>query len=223
MPPEAISLALAASIYPPALAVVIALGRGTDVRLRVALFTLGAYLTVLVTGALILRLFSQAGASKREATALPAALYILAGLVLLAIAVRLHRRPAPAPKPAKTDTPSRTDRYLESRKLVVLLGLVLYIVPSPIYIGAIKAIADTKASTSEQLGDLALTLLIMLWLIELPMVMLILLPGRSARVLERINVWITAQGRRHGRTLAVTAATIGGVYLLGVGVLETVG
>jgi hypothetical protein len=40
--PEAVSLALAASIYPPALAAVIALGRGVEVRLRVVLFVIAA-------------------------------------------------------------------------------------------------------------------------------------------------------------------------------------
>jgi hypothetical protein len=40
MPPEAVSLALAASIYPPALTAVIALGRGVEVRLRVVLFVI---------------------------------------------------------------------------------------------------------------------------------------------------------------------------------------
>ncbi len=50
MPAEAVSLALAASIYPPALAVVIALGRGTQVRLRVLLLVVAAFFTVLLTG-----------------------------------------------------------------------------------------------------------------------------------------------------------------------------
>jgi hypothetical protein len=59
MPPEAVSLALAASIYPPALAAVIALGRGVEVRLRVVLFVIAAYCTVLVTGALMLFLFTN--------------------------------------------------------------------------------------------------------------------------------------------------------------------
>ena len=59
MPPEAISLALAASIYPPAVAAVIALGRGTEVRLRVFLLVGTAMLTVFVTGAAMLLVFDE--------------------------------------------------------------------------------------------------------------------------------------------------------------------
>lgn len=67
MPPEAISLALAASIYPPALAVVIALGRGAQVRLRVLLLVVAAFLTVLLTGLLMLLLFNEAAVTSRGA------------------------------------------------------------------------------------------------------------------------------------------------------------
>ena len=38
MPTQALALALAASIYPPAVAAVIALGRGSEVRSRVFAF-----------------------------------------------------------------------------------------------------------------------------------------------------------------------------------------
>jgi Sap, sulfolipid-1-addressing protein len=89
-------------------------------------------------------------------------------------------------------------------------------VPSPIYLGAIKAIADTNAAAGQQLVYLAQVLVIMLWLIELPMVMLIALPDRSVRVLERVNGWFAS----HGRALLVFASAGLGVYLIAVGVTE---
>jgi hypothetical protein len=235
MPPEAISLALAASIYPPALAAVIALGRGSEVRLRVVLLVAAAYLTVLVTGALILLLFAEVGATGEQVRTPAAALYIAGGLVLLGLAERLRRprqdaggrdRDPPAAGPpgsadgaAQRQARSRTERYLGSRRLVIALGVILYIVPSPIYIGALKQVADTNASASTQIGYLVVMLLVMLWMIELPMLLLIAFPERAVLVLERVNSWFA----RHGRSLGAAAAGVAGVYLLVVGIVEVAG
>src|SRR5271154_1714588 len=125
MPSEAVSLALAASIYPPALAAVIALGRGVEVRLRVVLFVIAAYGTVLVTGALMLFLFDELDVTRGQVIAPTAGLYVVAGAVLLFAATRLRRaRPR---KPSPHEEGSRIDRYLQSRWLVVGLGVILYV------------------------------------------------------------------------------------------------
>lgn len=218
MPSEALSLALAASIYPPALAAVIALGRGQDVRLRVVLLVAGAFLTVFVTGSLMLLLFAQAHASKSAVHTPSAALYIAGGVVALLLAVRVRRRP-PTPKTVATEkSSSKLDRYLEGKWLVLLLGVILYVIPSPIFIGGVKAIADTHASTSTQVTWLVEMLLIMLWLIEVPMLLLIALPERGTAILESINSWFGA----HGRSVGVGVLALLGLYLLIVGIVELV-
>ncbi len=110
MPSEAISLALAASIYPPALAAVIALGRGTQVRLRVVLLVFGAFFTVLLTGSLMLLLFTEAGASSSSsARTIGAGLYVAGGVALVVLGFRLlnkhrrhPRRTRARPKPTST-------------------------------------------------------------------------------------------------------------------------
>lgn len=214
MPPEAVSLALAASIYPPAVAAVIALGRGTDVRLRVVLLVIAAMLTVFVTGSLMLLLFVDAGATSQQPRTVSAALYLVGGMALISLAVWLRR--ARADKPKQPSGPSKTERYLESRRLVFLLGLILYVVPSPIYVGAVKAIADAKVSTSNELAYLAVVVLIMLWMIEVPMLILVGFPRRGSGALESVNGWFA----RHGRLLAVVVAAGAGVYLIGVGLVE---
>ncbi len=215
MPSEAISLALAASIYPPALAAVIALGRGTQVRLRVVLMVLSAYCTVLATGALMLLLFGEVGSSSKPTRTIGSGLYILGGvaLVWLAFRVRNHK---PDPDKKKESGPSKTDRYLESARLVLVLGVVLYVVPSPIYMGVVKAISDTNASTAQQLLYLVQALLIMLWMIEIPMILLLLFPARGAKILESINAWFA----RNGRMAAFVVALVAGLYLIGVGLVE---
>jgi hypothetical protein len=215
MPSEAISLALAASIYPPALAVVIALGRGTQVRLRAALLVAGAFITVLVSGSLILLLFTEVGGSGKPTRTIGAGVYIAAGAALVFLAFRLRGK---TPDTSKAKGPSKTDRYLESARLVFLLGVVLYVVPSPIYIGVVKAIADTHASPTEQLGYLLLALLIMLWMIEIPMLLLLAFPARGSEVLEAVNGWFT----RNGHKIIVIGALVAGLYLLGIGLAEVI-
>jgi hypothetical protein len=215
MPSEAISLALAASIYPPALAAVIALGRGTQVRLRVLLLVFGAFFTVLFTGALMLLLFSEVSGSSATTRTVGSGLYIAGGVALVVLGFRLLTRP-PKPKPKQDTGQSKTDKYLESTRLVLLLGFILYVVPSPIYMGVVKAIADTNASTAQQIGYLVISLLIMLWLIEIPMLILLIFPAGGAKVLENINAWFARNGRRTAAYVSILA----GVYLAAVGLIE---
>lgn len=213
MPAEAVSLALAASIYPPALAAVIALGRGQEVRLRVVLFVIAAYLTVMATGSLMLFLFQEAGASRAQVVTPAAWLYVAGGVVLFGVGLHLRR---PRPTDPAAQHRDRTSRYLQSRRLVAALAVVLYVVPSPIFAGAVKAVADSGASTSQELLYLVATLVIMLWLIELPMLILIAVPRRGQALLEAVNGWFGSHGRS---LLALTCLAIG-AYLLAIGLIE---
>src|SRR6202012_1388650 len=132
LPSEALTLALAASIYPPALAAVIALGRGREVQLRVVLFASAAYFTAFAIGVLVLVLFREAGATGKQVRTPTAALYIFGGVVLLVVAERL--RGTQSAEEPKESTPSKTERYLESRWGVLLLAVILYVAPSPIFV-----------------------------------------------------------------------------------------
>ena len=105
----------------------------------------------------------------------PSAAFDLAlGLALIGLAFHLRTRQAP---PATSKTASKLGRYLQSRRLAFVLGLTLYALPSPIYVGAVKTIADAEYSTSRELLALAVTVAVMLWLIEIPM----LVAARRAR------------------------------------------
>jgi hypothetical protein len=227
VPSQALALALAASIYPPAVAAVIALGRGVEVRSRVFAFVLAAGLVTYAVGALILYALVELGATGAHHLTPGAAVEVALGVLLMLLALRLHRkRPAPAAPadahgtpsaPADAHvTPSKIERYLQSRRLAFVLGIVLYVLPSPIYIGAVKAIADANLSTTNELLDLIAVVVVMLWLIELPMLTLLIVPDRAADSLERINLWFA----RHGRTLAILAALLAGAYLIAKGVVH---
>ena len=219
MPSQALALALAASIYPPAVAAVIALGRGAEVRSRVFMFVLAACLVTYSVGAVILYALVELGATGSHHLTPGAAVDVALGVLLILLAIRLRRkRPDPAAAPASS-TPSKIERYLESRRLAFVLGIILYVLPSPIYIGAVKAIADANLSTSGELASLVGVVAVMLWMVELPMLMLLVVPDRAASTLERINLWFA----RHGRSLAIVAAAGVGVYLIVKGLHQLIG
>jgi hypothetical protein len=215
MPPQALALAFAASIYPPAVAVVIALGRGSQVRSRVLAFVMAAAIVTYATGVLTLFVLSDVGATGLHYTP-SAALNMALGLLLLGLAARLHR---PRAASAKSGEGSKMERRLQSRRLAFVLGLTLYVLPSPIYIGAVKAIADAKLSTSSQLLALAVTLAVMLWLIELPMLLLLVVPERASSALEQVNAWFLQNGRK----LAMFACIGAGTYLVTKGLIGLIG
>jgi hypothetical protein len=222
MPSQALALALAASIYPPAVAAVIALGRGAEVRSRVFAFVLAAGLVTYSVGALILYALVELGATGSHHLTPGAAVDVALGVLLMLLALRLHHRrpdPAAAEGAPASATPSKIERYLESRRLAFVLGIVLYVLPSPIYIGAVKAIADANLSTRGELASLVGVVAVMLWMVELPMLMLLVVPDRAASTLERINLWFA----RHGRSLAIVAAAAVGVYLIVKGLVQLIG
>ncbi len=158
MPPQALALAFAASIYPPAVAAVIALGRGPQLRSRVFAFVFAAYATTYVSGTIMLLLLEELGATSTSSRTASAGLDLALGVLLIGLAVRLQmKRPDGTSHPSDPSKPSKIDRYLESRRLAFVLGITLYVIPSPIYVGAVKAIADAKLSTTSELLDLAVT------------------------------------------------------------------
>jgi hypothetical protein len=235
MPSQALVLALAASIYPPAVAAVIALGRGEEVRSRVFAFVLASWLVTYAVGTLVLYALVELGATGSHHLTPGAWVDVVLGVLLLLLALRLRlRRGSPiaaaaarvragrhsnaAPAPVLSPHPevedaneqSKIERYLHSRRLAFVLGIVLYALPSPIYIGAVKSIADANLSTSGELAALVVVVAIMLWMVELPMLMLLAVPDRAASTLESINLWFA----RHGRSLAILAALAVGVYLI---------
>lgn len=220
MPFQALALALAASIYPPAVAAVIALGRGSDVRPRVFAFVLAAALVTYAMGVLILYVLVELGATGPRHLTPGAAIDVALGVLLILLAIYLRRRrPDPETVAQPSGGPSKIERYLESRRLAFVLGVTLYILPSPIYIGAVKAIADADLSTSNELLDLAVVVAVMLWLIELPMLILLIVPDRAASTLESINLWFA----RNGRSLAIAASAAVGVYLIVKGLVDLIG
>jgi Sap, sulfolipid-1-addressing protein len=222
MPAQALELALAASIYPPALLAIIALGRGPQLKSRVFVFVLGALLVTYALGVLMLVVLDELGATGPDHWAPSSAFDLLLGVVLIGVAVYLRRKRSDAPDstdPATQSEPSKIARYLESRRLAFVLGLTLYVLPSPIYIAAAKTIADAQLAKGSELLALAVTVAVMLWLIEVPMLMLLAIPDRASGLLERTNLWFS----QHRRQLGVIISAGVGAYLIVKGLADLIG
>jgi Sap, sulfolipid-1-addressing protein len=219
MPAQALELALAASIYPPAVLAVIALGRGPQLRTRVLAFVLAAALITYAMGVLMLFVLDEIGATGPHHWTPSGAFDLALGAALIGLAVYLRRKRPDASTAKTPDGPSKIERYLESRRLAFVLGLTLYVLPSPIYVAAVKTIADAGLSTDSELLALFATVAVMLWLIEVPMLMLLAVPDRAAGVLERANLWFT----EHGRLLGVIVSAGAGAYLIVKGLADLLG
>ena len=220
MPGQVLALALAGSIYPPAIAAVIALGRGDHLRSRVLAFVLAALLVTLASGVLMILVLNEVGASGPRHRSPSAAIDLALGVLLIVVAVVLRRRgPRPGTAPRTSGASLKIERYLQSRRLAFVLGITLYVIPSPIYIGAVKEITDAQLSTSGEVLALAATVVVMLWLIEVPMLILLVAPDRGASGLARVNSWFA----QHGRVVAIVACTAAGAYLAIKGLVELLG
>jgi len=213
---QAVVLALGASVYPPAVAAVIAFGHGEQVRTRVVAFVLAAWLVTYAVGVLLLFVLIDLGVGARDAPSVGPAVQLVVGVLLLGVAVELNRRRATA---RPSNAPSKLERYLQSTRLAFVLGITLYVVPSPIYIGAVASLTDADDSATRELILLGAVVVVMLWMVELPMLALLVIPARALDTLEGLNRWFG----HHGRRIAVIAAAAAGAYLAIQGFVDLVG
>jgi hypothetical protein len=66
---------------------------------------------------------------------------------------------------------------------------------------------------------LAVTSTVMLWLIEVPMLLLLIVPEHASNALEHVNAWFIHNGRR----LATLACVGAGFYLIAKGLVGLIG
>jgi hypothetical protein len=100
-----------------------------------------------------------------------------------------------------------------------VLGITLYALPSPQYIGAVKALADANLRKGNEMIALAVMVAVMLWMVELPTLMLLVAPERATRTLDTVNGWFAGRGRQ---IVVLLLAGIGG-YLTLNGLLHLLG
>lgn len=207
---EAVPTALVAAMSPWTLLIVAELlSRERPVRVALV-FLAAAGVTALAIGFVVVLVLGSSGIDdSRKHRTVPPALDVALGLLILAGALYVARRPARGPKEAH-----RREAGLIA---VIILGMVVGS-PSPLYLTSLHSIAKGNPSTVTATVDILVIAALVLLLAEIPIVMYLLAPQRSTAILEAANTWLG----RHGRMIGVTAASAVGCYFVVNGVVQLV-
>jgi len=206
---EAVPTALVASFSPWTLLIVAELlSRERPIRPALVFLTAAAVTTLAIGFAVVLALGGSGIDNTRKHRTVPPALDVALGLLVLAGALFVARRPARQPKKTRRDA---------GLVAVIALG-VLVGSPSPLYLASLHSIAKGNPSTAIATVDVVMIAVLVLLLAELPIVMFLLAPQRSTAVLDASNAWLG----RHGRVIGVTAASAVGCYFVVNGVVHLV-
>src|SRR5262249_22982874 len=137
-----------------------------------------------------------------------AGVYFVAGLLLLALGAFAWRRKPPPPKP-ETAQPGRitqwSRRATASRRWAFVLGIAMYL-PSPLYLLAIKTVADSGDSTASEFVAVLICAFCVLLFVEVPLVALFLFPEGITGGMQRFHGYITQRGWRIVAVLAFAGA-----------------
>lgn len=211
---EALPLALSAAFYPPAIIVLILLLASEHPRRLVYAYFAGAALIVFGVGIVFLGVLAGTDTTTQDSAPRSAGVDIALGVLLLLLSAwawaRRDRPPAePDPNAEAGKVAQWSARATASAKWAFVLGIVMYL-PSPMYLAAIKAIADSGDSTSSQITAVLICGVCVMLFVEIPAIALLLRPDGLQRRLESARDWMS----RNGWRLLALLAAIAGVYVL---------
>lgn len=134
---------------------------------------------------------------------------LIAGVVLLGLAVRIILKPK---KKSAQDT--KLDQHnAQSYSKIVALGTALMITNFStlvLFVPAIKDIASSSVDTTQKLLLLVISILITLTMIFTPLLIYIVLPRKSEKILNALKDLIN----KHMREITLALLIVFGVYLL---------
>lgn len=207
---QAVPTALVAAFSPWTLLVVAELlRREHPVRLALVFLAAAAVTALAIGFAVVLALGTSGVDDSRKHRTVPPALDLALGLLILAGALFVARRPPRRPK--------RAHRRDVGLLAAIVLGLAVGS-PSPLYLAALHAVAKGHPGIGAATADVLVLAALVLLLAEIPIALFLLAPERSTRALETSNAWLA----RHGRMIAVTAASVVGCFFVVNGVVHLV-
>lgn len=208
---EALPLALAAAVYPPALLVLLLLTGGPRPRPLVGAYFIGAALVTVGAGLAGLALAGGTGATVEHSRHASGGVYIALGVLLLPVAAFARRQGRRPRRERDSGGGGRlaawSRRATSSRRWAFALGVLMYL-PSPLYLLAIKAIADSGDASASNVTAVLVCALCVLLFVEVPLVALYLRPAAVAGGLRRVHDWLV----RNGWNLAAACALAGALY-----------
>jgi Sap, sulfolipid-1-addressing protein len=188
-------------------------------------YLLGAYLTTIGLGLVIVFAIPGSGAVTTSRTTISPALSVALGVLFLAIAFAVHRGPSERieerrekREEAKQEKgPPRWQRALDkgSPWTAFAVGIVLSL-PGASYLVALDILHRQGLGVTQTVLAVLAFCVIMLALIELPLLAFVVAPEWTPRTVKRFQAWI----HRAGRRIAFWVALLVGVLLIVRGVIE---
>jgi hypothetical protein len=216
---EAVGLAVLAALSPTAVLVSAVFLGSANPRRMVLIYLAGAIAMTAIFAAVVF-VALQAGHLQRPREYAPRyGLRLGLGVAMTLACGYLRRRKPKPPDPAKRD--KRILSRLLARPLpwaAFIVGLLVY-APSLTFIAAVGVVATSKASVAASVLEIALVIVITVMFAWLPLVVYLLAPGQTIRVLHSSDSWL----RLHGYVLAMAGLGIGGVLLTLDGILGLTG
>jgi Sap, sulfolipid-1-addressing protein len=219
---ELLLLALAASVWPALIAVVVVAVRTVRPATILLSFLVGGLITTVAEGAAIV--FALRGSSfiSGPRPAADPTILITVGFLALLAAYGVHRR---------GDASRNGGGQHEKRKavwsrwvgqavrrggwLAFLAGVVLNIVPGLFPLVALKDIAENDDGAVETAAVILCFYLVMFWMLEIPLLMSAMAPDKTSRVVTAFDAWLTNNGRK----IATIALIAVGLYVMVRGVI----
>ena len=228
---EVILLSLTASLNPTLVAattVMLLLDSPSKLMLG---YLLGAYITSITLGLIIVFSFSSSSAASTTQNTLSPAVDIGLGAIALAAAFVLHtgrderlRERRRARKEAKgkgtaDKEPPRWQRELSkgSARTTFVVGALLTL-PGASYLAGLHQIHELKYSTPVTVLLVGGFNVVMLWLLEVPLACFIVAPEWTPVAIDRAKAWVS----RHAHRFAIRGLTVLGVLLIIKGIVGLV-
>jgi hypothetical protein len=224
---EVILLSLTASLNPTLVAATtVMLLLPSPKRLMLG-YLLGAYVTSITLGLIIVFSLSNSGAANTTENTLSPAVDIGLGSLALAIAFVLHtgrqerviarRRARQASKPDKG--PPRWQRELSkgSARTTFVVGALLTL-PGASYLAGLDQIHKLQYSTATTVLLVIGFNIVMLWLLEVPLACFFVAPDWTPRAVDGVKAWV----REHAHRGAVIGLTAIGALLVIKGIVGLV-
>jgi hypothetical protein len=206
MPVQAIPLAPAASLYPLGIAALVLLTQAVRPRAKVVVFLAGAIACTLPLGFAVVFALHGAGLELDSKQIARYGLRLAIGVLLMLAALAIARRP-----PRPHDGPSRVVRLAREGGLraVFAASIVLYVLPSPVYLAALQVVGTSKLSTTAMAVWVVIVVALVLITVEAPVLLFLRAPEWTVARLQAVDAWLS----RNGHTLLVAVVGLIGLWV----------
>jgi hypothetical protein len=216
---EAAGLAVLAALSPTAVLVSAVFLGSAHPRRTALIYLTGAIVMTAVMAAIVFAVLHAGHVYKPHQHQTRYGVRLGLGLLMLLVGGYLARRGPKPPDRAKKDK-GIVSRMLAKpgSKEAFIVGVLVYS-PSLTFVASVQVVATAKQSIAASVLDLIVVIAITIGFVWLPLVLYLLAPERTGRLLSHFNTWL----RSHGHVLVVGTLLVGGLLLTINGLLGVTG